>query len=143
MHFFKTTYSLALFAAAALGQSISINSPLPGSTVTAGSSITVQVGYPIYIQNVNRYSVVVGLQSCPDGTGCSTLGPNVGLGSVLGEAPYNPQYNSVGNAYQDFVVTIPASTPSGQANIGAVGFFVVGASYLPGLDYANATVYIA
>ncbi|KAF9219856.1 hypothetical protein BS17DRAFT_740041 [Gyrodon lividus] len=140
MHLLETAFFLIVLTASVLGQSIQISSPAPGTTVTPGANITVQVGYPVFVGIVDRVSVVVGFQSCSSSLGCPAPADGVGLGSVLEQVSYNPLTDTTGNLYQDINVTVPALAAPGQVNLGVVGFFVSGASYVPGLDYANVTL---
>ncbi|KIJ16664.1 hypothetical protein PAXINDRAFT_56670, partial [Paxillus involutus ATCC 200175] len=111
----------ALFASAAFGQTY-ITAPAAGSTVTAGSEITVQVTVPDSLINFDEISVAIGLQSCPDGS-CNPTDEY--LGTILYQGPYTPQASGVGtNLFQNFTVTIPSSTSSGQAILGVANFYL-------------------
>ncbi|KIJ18690.1 hypothetical protein PAXINDRAFT_167253 [Paxillus involutus ATCC 200175] len=140
----KYGISVALFVSAALAQGITIVLPAAGSTVTPGSSITVQVGTNIFVENLERIAIAIGLQSCPSGStsGCSTADQGIGtiLYTGLFDPVLGPEYTG---PYQDFTVTIPASTPAGQANLAVANFFLVGASQLPSMNFANASLIIA
>ncbi|KAF8844282.1 hypothetical protein BDN67DRAFT_978187 [Paxillus ammoniavirescens] len=134
--------SIALFVSTALAQGITIVSPVPGSTVTSGSSITIRVGTNIFIENLETIGIAIGLQSCPNGSGCSTA--DQGIGTILYTGPFNPLLGpEYYGPYQDFTVTIPSSTPAGQANLAAADFYLVGASQVPEMAFANASLIIA
>ncbi|KAF8834789.1 hypothetical protein BDN67DRAFT_975749 [Paxillus ammoniavirescens] len=135
-----TLLSTALFASAAFGQTY-ITAPAAGSTVTAGSEITVQVTVPDSLINFDEISVAIGLQSCPDGS-CNPTEEY--LGTILYQGPYTPQPSGVGtNLFQNFTVTIPSSTSSGQAILGVANFYLDGTGYTPNLNVVNETLTIA
>ncbi|KAF9218253.1 hypothetical protein BS17DRAFT_791872 [Gyrodon lividus] len=135
-----TLLSTALFASAAFGQTF-ITAPAAGSTVTAGSKITVQVTVADGPINFDEISVAIGLQSCPDGS-CNPTSEY--LGTILYQGPYSPQPSGVGlNLFQNFTVTIPASTPSGQAILGVANFYLDSIGYAPNLNVVNETLIIA
>ncbi|KIJ65470.1 hypothetical protein HYDPIDRAFT_27471 [Hydnomerulius pinastri MD-312] len=144
MHPLSTILSVALLVSSAVAQGISINFPTAGTTVTAGSTITVEVGMGDFIENLETIGIAIGLQSCPSpGVGyCSTA--DQGIGTILYTGPFNPAFGpKYYNIYQDFNVTIPASTPAGQANLAAADFFLVGLSQVPNMNFANASLIIA
>ncbi|KAF9242083.1 hypothetical protein BU15DRAFT_73011 [Melanogaster broomeanus] len=135
-----TLLSAALFASVAFGQTY-ITAPAAGSTVTAGSEIIVQITVSSSPLNFDEISVAIGLQSCPDGS-CNPTSEY--LGTILYQGPYNPQASGVGNnLFENFTVTIPASTSSGQAILGAANFYLDSAGYAPNLNVVNETLYIA
>jgi hypothetical protein len=141
MQLAKYTTAISLFASSALAQWVAIVVPTPGTTITPGSTITVQIGTNIFVENLD-ISVAIGLQSCPNGgSGCSTA--DSGIGDVLYMGPFDPSpgpgYNGL---YQNYTITIPASTPAGQANLAAADFFLL-ESQVPTMAFANATITIA
>ncbi|KIJ18691.1 hypothetical protein PAXINDRAFT_167254 [Paxillus involutus ATCC 200175] len=141
MKLLKYGISVALFVSAALAQGITIVLPAAGSTVTPGSSITVQIGTDIFIENLETIGIAIGLQSCPSGSGCGTA--DQGIGTILYTGLFDPvpgpEYNGL---YQDFTVTIPSSSPAGQANLAVADFFLVGLSQVPSMAFANASLTI-
>ncbi|KAG9310835.1 hypothetical protein JVU11DRAFT_8688 [Chiua virens] len=139
MRFFKTPFALPFLVASTFAQTVLIDSPTPGTTIQAGANYTVQLEYPIYIENNEWFYVALGILSCPS-TGC--LSPDSGLGPIIGQATYNGVVGPANNIFQNISVSIPASTPSGEANIAVAGFSVAGASYVPGLHFSNVTVYV-
>ncbi|KIJ59186.1 hypothetical protein HYDPIDRAFT_118773 [Hydnomerulius pinastri MD-312] len=135
-----TLLSTALFAGAAFGQT-HITAPAAGSTVTAGSEITVQVTVVGSLLNFDEISVAIGLQSCPDGS-CNPTDQY--LGTILYQGSYSPQASGVGNnLFENFTVTIPASTASGQATLGVANFYLAGGGFGPYLDVVSETLNIA
>ncbi|KAF8844284.1 hypothetical protein BDN67DRAFT_978188 [Paxillus ammoniavirescens] len=142
MKLLKRGISVALFVSTALAQGITIVSPAPGSTVTSGSSITVQVGTDIFIENLETIGIAIGLQSCPNGSGCSTADQGIGTILYMGlfDPLLGPEYNGL---YQDFTVTIPSSTPVGQANLAVADFYLVALSQVPEMAFGNASLIVA
>ncbi|KAH7882575.1 hypothetical protein F5I97DRAFT_1906292 [Phlebopus sp. FC_14] len=143
MRFFKTALSTALFVTSVLCQGIVINSPSPGTTITPGSNITVSVGMSDFPENIETVGMAIGLQSCNSSIPC---GPPLddGVSTVLYIGPWNPSFGSeYSNIYQDFNVTIPSTVSSGAANLAAVGYYLVGASNIPTLAPANASLTVA
>lgn len=102
-------------------------------------------------------SIVIGIQSCPTG---DCLPISEGMGTVLYEGPFNPQYGlGADDPYEDFSVQVPASFATGQAQLGLAHFTLIGvryslvifdvqiwhalqAIYLPFLQLVNETVYV-
>ncbi|KAF9219889.1 hypothetical protein BS17DRAFT_371351 [Gyrodon lividus] len=136
MYFFKAALSLALLTGSAVAQSTQLTLPAPGSTLTTGSSVTVQVGMGGYPENIDVVAIVIGLLPCYGGQ-CSP--PNEFMGTILYQGPYNP----VSGYYENYTVTIPQSFPAGKASLNVINFFMVGASYMPVIDYLNETVYVS
>ncbi|KIJ57619.1 hypothetical protein HYDPIDRAFT_34936 [Hydnomerulius pinastri MD-312] len=133
----KAALPLALLAAgSAFAQSTQLTLPAPGSTLTAGSEVTVQVGMGGYPENIDVVSIVIGLMPCYGG---QCYGPNEFLGSILYQGPYNPVS---GNYFENYTVTVPEGFPAGEATLGVINFFMVGASYEPVFDFLNETVYV-
>ncbi|KAH7882554.1 hypothetical protein F5I97DRAFT_1816604 [Phlebopus sp. FC_14] len=127
MRFLTTALSTALFVTSVLCQGIVVNSPASGTTVTPGSNITVQVGMGDYPENIETVGLAIGLQSCGSSIPCGS--PLDGVGTVLYIGPWNPSFGpEYYNIYQDFNVTIPASTASGSANLAVAAYYLVGVS---------------
>ncbi|KAH7882550.1 hypothetical protein F5I97DRAFT_1931096 [Phlebopus sp. FC_14] len=142
MRFLTTALSAALFVTSVLCQGIVVNSPTSGTTVTPGSNITVQVGMGDFIENIETVGLAIGLQSCGGSISCGS--PLDGVGTVLYTGSWNPSFGpEYYNIYQDFNVTIPASTASGSANLAVVGYYLVALSNVPTLVPANATLTVA
>ncbi|KAF9227333.1 hypothetical protein BS17DRAFT_814222 [Gyrodon lividus] len=142
MQLLKYVIPVALLASSALAQGITITSPSPGTTVTSGSNITVQVGTNIFIENLETIAIAIGLQSCPVNNGCSTA--DQGIGTILYTGLFNPSFGpEYYGLYQNFEVTIPSSTPAGQANLAVADFYLVAASQLPEMAFANASLIVA
>ncbi|KAF7368818.1 hypothetical protein MVEN_00207000 [Mycena venus] len=119
MKLFNSLLISATVAASTLGQTIRIGSPAKGTTVKAGSNITVQVNGA---QNSTiEAAVVIGLLSCSPP--CPP--PAKELGQIIYNGPYFPSLHLNGNGvgpggisiYQNLTVTIPADTPAGPAQL--------------------------
>ncbi|KAF9231444.1 hypothetical protein BU15DRAFT_82396 [Melanogaster broomeanus] len=116
MYFLEATLSLALLVGSALAQSTQLTLPAPGSTLTAGENVTVQVGMGGYPQNIDVVAIVIGLMPCYGGV-CTP--PNQFMGSILYQGPYNP---APGNYYQNYTVTVPPGFPVGDASLNVINF---------------------
>ncbi|KAF8554259.1 hypothetical protein OG21DRAFT_1484799 [Imleria badia] len=134
MQLFKTVLSLALLAGSALAQSTQLTYPPAGSTLTAGSNITVQVYMGGFPENIDVVAIVIGLAQCYGGT-CYPASSY--MGDILYQGPYTPQF---GNYYANYTVTVPASFPAGKASLNVINLFMVGAEYEPIVDYLNENV---
>ncbi|KAG2121922.1 hypothetical protein DEU56DRAFT_833223 [Suillus clintonianus] len=136
----KALVATALMAASVCAQGAFINLPTPGSSITAGTNFTVQIGRPDTITGSQEISIVIGIQSCPTGN-CLPL--NWDLGTVLYAGPFNPQFGSGAyDPYEDFSVQIPASFVTGQAQLGLAHFSLIGELFWPNLQLVNETVYV-
>ncbi|KAG6333795.1 hypothetical protein ID866_5290 [Astraeus odoratus] len=133
---FSVLIALACLFAVALAQSTQLLAPPAGTTVNPGNNFTVRVGMGGYPENIDVVSIVIGLQHCY-GT-CSP--PNQFMGSILYQGPYTPQS---GQYYADYSVMVPEGFPTGQASLGVINFFMVGAEYEPIFDFLNETLTVA
>lgn len=128
------------------GQSISIGAPANGTTLTAGSTVVVQVvrsvcllaminhllahtlnaTFQITLSTIDEISLLIGIQFCPI---CSCPAPSSSLGTILSTIDdYNPQIQ-LGLTllpYQNFTVTIPALSPLGKAQLNFAHFSLIG-----------------
>ncbi|KAJ6461075.1 hypothetical protein C8R45DRAFT_1108874 [Mycena sanguinolenta] len=129
MKFLSSLALSTLFAAAALAQSVQIGAPANGTTVSAGSNITVEIDQPDTLTSATEVAVVIGLLFCGDvAAGC----PSEALGTVLYNGPYDPGFSQSGGgvnhfAHQNFNVTIPSSSPPGLYQLGVAHLTLVGA----------------
>ncbi|KAH0834196.1 hypothetical protein J3R83DRAFT_11508 [Lanmaoa asiatica] len=87
MHFIKAALSLAFLAGSALAQSTQLTLPPPGSTLTAGSEILVQVGMGGYPENIDVVAIVIGLMPCYGG---ECFPASSFMGDILYQGPYTP-----------------------------------------------------
>ncbi|KAF8199354.1 hypothetical protein K438DRAFT_2114086 [Mycena galopus ATCC 62051] len=117
----------SVLAATALAQTISIQAPADGTTVQAGSNITVEVIQHDTLSNLIQVALAIGL-------GLPNTAPAIGL-NILYNGLFNPQLQNTGiptgqgppTAFlQKFNVTIPASTPAGLMSLNVAHFDMVG-----------------
>ncbi|EGN95799.1 hypothetical protein SERLA73DRAFT_187021 [Serpula lacrymans var. lacrymans S7.3] len=135
---FKRILSLALFTSAAFAQSIRIGYPPEGTSVIAGSNVTVQIQLPPTLTNTQPISVAIGLQSCPSGN-CLPVADI--LGDLLYAGPIQPVYGpGAYYPYQNFSVTVPPTIANGTAQIGVAYFSLIGAGLYPFFQLLNETV---
>ncbi|KAF7353369.1 hypothetical protein MSAN_01525500 [Mycena sanguinolenta] len=140
----KFLASLALSAAlatTAFAQSISIQAPADGTTVQAGSSITVEVIQHSSLSDLVQVALAIGM-------GVPNLAPAIG-DTILYNGPFNPQIQNTGiptgqgpptASLQNFTVTIPASTPAGLMSLNVAHFDLVGAIKGPSTETVNITL---
>ncbi|KAG1809730.1 hypothetical protein EV424DRAFT_1349928 [Suillus variegatus] len=132
----KAIFVTILMVVSICAQDAFINLPAPGSDITAGTNFTVQIGLPSMMSNHLHYqndltgseeiSIVIGIQSCPTG---DCLPISEGMGTVLYEGPFNPQYGlGADDPYEDFSVQVPASFATGQAQLGLAHFTLIGSA---------------
>ncbi|KAF8416280.1 hypothetical protein L210DRAFT_3511863 [Boletus edulis BED1] len=133
MQLFKAALSLALLASSVLAQSTQLLYPPPGSTLTGGSSITVQVGMGGFPENIDNVALVIGLAQCYGGE-CYPASSYVG--NVLYQGVYTP---ITGQNYANYTVEVP-QTFTGNASLNVINLFLVGAEYEPIVDYLNENV---
>ncbi|KAG1839188.1 hypothetical protein C8R48DRAFT_91704 [Suillus tomentosus] len=136
----KAIFVTILMVVSICAQDAFINLPTPGSDITAGTNFTVQIGLLNDLTGSEEISIVIGIQSCSTG---DCLPVSEGMGTVLYEGPFNPQYGlGADDPYEDFSVQVPASFATGQAQLGLAHFTLIGAIYLPFLQLVNETVYV-
>lgn len=137
MHFVKTLLCLATFLGFVMAQSMQIVSPPPGTSLTPGKNVTVELQAADSTSNIDFVAVVIGLQSCSS-TGCYP--PNVALGTILYQGPFTPP---AGQLTANISVMVPSSFASGTAQLGVINFFLIGAEFETGLQYTNETVTVS
>ncbi|KAJ6493999.1 hypothetical protein C8R47DRAFT_1118009 [Mycena vitilis] len=140
MKFLSSLALSALLAASAYGQRAFIGAPADGTSVTAGSNITVELDRPDTLTGSTEVAVIIGFFSCTS-TGSVCPGPSEALGTILYNGPYDPEFQPGPKPpYQNFTVTIPPSAPKGKAQLGVAHFSLVGASEVPILETLNVTL---
>ncbi|KAJ7457563.1 hypothetical protein B0H11DRAFT_2275169 [Mycena galericulata] len=131
----------AVLTTTAFAQTISIQAPFDGTSVQAGSSITVEV-----IQHSSPTDLVQAALAI--GVGIPNIAPAIG-GDILYNGPFNPQLQNTGiptgqgppTAFlQNFTVTIPASIPAGLMSLNVAHFDLVGADKIPSTETVNITL---
>ncbi|KAF7377903.1 hypothetical protein MSAN_00214000 [Mycena sanguinolenta] len=144
MKFFSSLALSAIFMAGALAQSVDIGAPADGTTVSAGSNITVEIDRPDTLTGSTEIAIIIGFLPCgASASGC--LPPSEGLGTILYNGPFDPEFSSSGGGvnhrpHQNFTVTIPSSASPGVAQLGVAHVALVGAGEFPLLETLNITL---
>ncbi|KAF9072346.1 hypothetical protein BDP27DRAFT_1382179 [Rhodocollybia butyracea] len=136
------TTVLAL-TSASVAQNVAVGSPADGTSVPAGSNMTVRIDRPDSLSASEEVAVVMGLWSC-GANPCP--GPANVMGTILYNGPFNPQFSTPQNAlppHQNFTVAIPASFPKGPAQLGVAHVALIGAGLAPFMQTLNQTIVIA
>ncbi|KAG6902359.1 hypothetical protein C0995_001156 [Termitomyces sp. Mi166 len=137
--FIAATISVLIFAAEA--QRAAIGYPPDGTSITAGSELTVEVDRGNSLSSSTEVAVVIAVLSCPT-SGCLPVGD--GMGTVLYNGGYDPQYHPEAPFYkpphQNFTVTIPSTIPKGKAQLGVVHLSLIGALLAPFIETLNVTL---
>ncbi|KAJ6555077.1 hypothetical protein DFH09DRAFT_1165476 [Mycena vulgaris] len=143
MKFFSSLALGTILATTAFAQRIEIGAPADGSSVKAGSNMTVEVDRPDTLTGSTEVAIVIGFLSCvgfPEG--CPP--PSDIIGNILYNGPYDPEFHTnVSRSkppHQNFTVTIPASARTGPAQLSVTHFSLVGAGPFPFLESLNITV---
>ncbi|KAF7377898.1 hypothetical protein MSAN_00213500 [Mycena sanguinolenta] len=144
MKFFSSLALSTIFIAGAFAQSVDIGAPADGTTVSAGSNITVEIDKPPTLTGSTEVAIIIGFLSCSGfASGCPP--PSEILGTILYNGPYDPEFHSTGGGvndrpYQNFTVTIPSSVSPGPAQLGVAHVALVGAGQYPFLETLNITL---
>ncbi|KAJ7694857.1 hypothetical protein B0H17DRAFT_931470 [Mycena rosella] len=143
MKFLSSLALSVMLATTAFAQSIAIGAPVDGSSVKAGSNITVEVDRPDTLTGSTEVAIVIGFLSCvPFPAGCPS--PSDIIGNILYNGPYDPEFHtnvSVSKPpHQNFTVTIPANARTGPAQLSVTHFSLVGAGPFPFLESRNITI---
>ncbi|KAJ6450913.1 hypothetical protein C8R45DRAFT_946530 [Mycena sanguinolenta] len=126
--------SLTLSAAlvtAAFAQTILIQAPDDGTTVQAGSDITVEVIQRASLTPLVQVALAIGI-------GIPNSAPAIG-GNILYLGPFDPQFQNTGVG-QNFTVTIPASTPAGLMSLNVARFDLIMEQHFPNTQTVNITL---
>ncbi|KAK7444309.1 hypothetical protein VKT23_015321 [Stygiomarasmius scandens] len=142
MKLFTAALSALSLATVALGQSAHIGFPTDGATVSAGSPLSVNVIRPNTISSSEEVAVVIGIASCTTSDqGC--LAPNLTMGSILYNGPFDPQIPSPTEPpSQNITVDIPSDIPKGETQLNFAHFFMVGASLSPSVETSSVSITI-
>ncbi|KAG2068974.1 hypothetical protein BDR04DRAFT_1102412 [Suillus decipiens] len=135
---------IAVFAAgiaATLAQTIELGYPQNGDNLYPGQELVAQVIQPTSMASVIQVGIALGIKPCVNGL-CPD--PADGLGYVLYAGPWTPNTLTIGidGRYQNFTVTIPSDLAEGPAIFTLMHSCVIGANWVPMLEYRNATVNI-
>ncbi|KAI0337054.1 hypothetical protein BDW22DRAFT_1340557 [Trametopsis cervina] len=146
MKFFSLVLPLVV-AVAAAAQGIAIGAPAPGSTLTHGQNITVEVDKPNSLTGSTDVAIVIALRSCTifQSSSCDQFDPSEVLGNILYYGPYSPNYQNVPGQgfkppYQNFTVNVPNAFQPGPAVLSVSHFVLLGAGPQAILDIVNTTV---
>ncbi|PSS34133.1 hypothetical protein PHLCEN_2v1843 [Hermanssonia centrifuga] len=107
----KSILFLATSAVGIVAQTVSVNTPRPGDTISASSSFTVEVQQAKIAGEVDEISIFIGIAPCSGGS-CDDVG------QVLYNGAYDPQQdpNNIGKGlFEDFLVQLPAGYPTGDS----------------------------
>ncbi|KAL0568446.1 hypothetical protein V5O48_013534 [Marasmius crinis-equi] len=137
MKFFGSALLAALAATSVAAQKANIAVPTNGTDVQAGSNITIEVDRPNFQSSAQEVAIVLGLTSCADASKPCVGPQDGGIGKILYQGPFDPQY---GDYYalpphQNFTLSIPADTAKGSALLSLTQFTLIGASLGPTLLY--------
>jgi len=144
MRFFSALFSLlAVATTAVVAQTADIGAPADMTEVPAGSNFTAMIERPDSLTGSTEIAVVIGLLTCPEE--CPT--PAQEMGTILYNGPFDPQFTTAPGTgalppHQNFTLTVPASFPKGNAQMGVAHFALVGASEFPFLETLNTTIVI-
>ncbi|KAJ3480084.1 hypothetical protein NLI96_g8601 [Meripilus lineatus] len=142
---FLLALTTLIAATASAAQTIAIGAPLERTSISPGSSMTVEVDRPNSLTGSQEIAIVIALSSCASRGGCANYDVTQILGSVLYSGPYAPAYQTVPGAgwkppYQNFTVKVPESLPKGQASLTVSHFSLIGAGPYPSLEVRNVTL---
>ncbi|RPD55614.1 hypothetical protein L226DRAFT_150075 [Lentinus tigrinus ALCF2SS1-7] len=124
----KTLFVLASLALSALAQQALIISPTNGSTITAGSTLVVDVHQDESATDDVQVAVVLGLAPCLTGP-CGTPG-EPGVGTILFKGEFNPQRDPSApekGLHQTFTVQVPQFSDQGDNILSLTHLQMVGA----------------
>ncbi|KAI0634672.1 hypothetical protein C8Q77DRAFT_646208 [Trametes polyzona] len=137
---------LATLALSALAQQATIVSPAAGSTIIAGSAITIEVHQDASATDDVQISALIGFQPCQftGSADCSGFDPSTsGVGTIVFAGDFmparDPKHPQKG-PFQDFNFTIPSSTPIGKSVFTLGHLHAVGAQKIPVFDLSTVVV---
>ncbi|KAJ7292681.1 hypothetical protein C8J57DRAFT_1160945 [Mycena rebaudengoi] len=132
---------LTACAALVAAQNAQIDSPLPGTVVGLGQTITVQLERPRVIGPSSvEVGVAIAIKSCA-ATACTP--PSQGLGTVLFTGPFTPAIHGIpSRPYQNFTVTLPSGDAfsTGPAQLSVSRFHLLGDAPVPTLQFLTVAL---
>ncbi|KAF5345160.1 hypothetical protein D9758_009644 [Tetrapyrgos nigripes] len=143
MKFLAAAVSTLALATGVLAQSAYIEKPADGDSVTAGSSLVIDVVRPNTISSSQEVGIAIGISSC---TSKACLPANSTLGTLLYNGRFTPQYDEDQAAtgqyqpHQNITVQIPGDFTKGTAQINFAHFFLLGASLSPYIETSEVNV---
>lgn len=138
--------TFASFAVSAVfAQSINIGFPLPNTTITPGTNITVQVIRPDSLQSSTNVGMVISMLQCTPNTPCPS--PSEILGNLLYVGPFDPEFppffTGDNQPQQNFSVQVPSDFECGRTVQLAVTLLtLIGAGPSPIIEFANVTLIV-
>ncbi|EPQ51133.1 hypothetical protein GLOTRDRAFT_123360 [Gloeophyllum trabeum ATCC 11539] len=141
----KFLFVVASLVASALAQTIDIGAPASGTTVSPGSSLTVEVDRPNSLTGSEEIAIVIGLRPCYNNY---CVDPAEAMGTILYNGDFNPQYSTEPGTgskppHQNFTVTVPSNIQSGPAILSVAHLSLVGAGPWPMFEVKNTSVTIS
>ncbi|KAI0372902.1 hypothetical protein BV20DRAFT_1050328 [Pilatotrama ljubarskyi] len=138
----KAVITALSLVALAFAQSVTILSPAPGTTLSAGESFVVDIDKADSLSPSYDVSVAIGLQSCGE-TPCSQLASAGILGNVLHAGDFTPQLRpNSSHLFQNYSVQVPSTMQTGPAVLTVGHFYLLGAGASPVVETVNATIVI-
>ncbi|KAL0948257.1 hypothetical protein HGRIS_010853 [Hohenbuehelia grisea] len=141
MRFFEVI-SPVLIATLAAAQRIQFGFPAEGTSIPAGSNLTIEIDRPDTLSASKEVALVLGLQTCAEAP-CPP--PDSALGTTLYSGGFDPQFQieSTGKPpHQNFTVFVPPTTPKGTAQLSAMHLSLIGAGPMPFMELKNITINI-
>ncbi|KAK7444839.1 hypothetical protein VKT23_015157 [Stygiomarasmius scandens] len=138
MKVLTSTLSALAMASAVFCQSALVHFPTDGTSVSAGSSLNVDIIRPNSLSSSQEVGVVLGLASCNP----RCLAANLSIGRILYNGDFNPQFGNASQPHQNITVQIPSDTPKGAAQLNFAHFFLLGASLSPDLESSSVSITI-
>ncbi|KAJ4491512.1 hypothetical protein C8J55DRAFT_282245 [Lentinula edodes] len=126
----------------ALAQNVFIGQPADGSTISAGSNLTVRIDRPDTLSGSTEVALVMGIWPCNN---FPCPGPSNIIGTILYNGPYKPQFSVPSNSlppHENFTVSIPEGFVKGVTQFGVAHVALIGAGQAPFLETLNATLVI-
>ncbi|KAM5541853.1 hypothetical protein V8D89_004582 [Ganoderma adspersum] len=142
----KTFLVIISLAASAFAQLASIVSPTNGSTITAGSQLTVDVHQDGAATDDVQIAIVLGLASCLN-TPCTEVVPGQdGVGTILLKSLFDPQRDPSlpqEGLHQNFTMVVPENVLTGPSILSLTHLQMVGANKNAALATTGIIVNVA
>ncbi|KAG6902358.1 hypothetical protein C0995_001155 [Termitomyces sp. Mi166 len=144
---FNLTFIAAAVGAlvsAAKAQRVIIGYPPNGTSIAAGSELTVELDRYPFMSSSAEVGLVIGIMPCPP-PGCFLLSSDI-MGTILYNGDYDSEYHAEAPdkpPHQNFTVTIPSFIPNGTALLGILRVSLLGASSSPFIETLNITLNVS
>ncbi|KAH9979862.1 hypothetical protein BGW80DRAFT_463433 [Lactifluus volemus] len=141
---FASLVAFASLVCGALGQSIDIGYPHPGSQIKPGEPFTVQVVRPDTLTGSQEVAIVISLLNCLTHLCPSPIDI---LGNTLYSGPYNPQFPTtptpLNAPQQNFTLTVPRTFKRDtKAQLTVTHLALVGAGPFALFEHENVTLHV-